>query len=173
MEEIVIVHIVNNISKGNMIYVLVGPIASGKSTYCKRKAQEGALIVNDDSIVNALHADQYGAYDKDLKPLYKSLEMSIIAYAVAVNRDVVVDRPSYKRTTRRRYIEMAHSIDAEVTAIIFENFGPEVHAKRRFESDSRGYTYEGWLRVAKEHESLREPVDVHEGFDHIEYIRPY
>lgn len=156
-----------------MIYVLVGPIASGKSTYCKKKAQEGALIVNDDSIVNALHADQYGAYDKELKPLYKSLEMSIIAYGVAIGRDVVIDRPSYKKSTRRRYVEMAHSIDAEVTAVVFENFGPEVHAKRRFESDSRGYTYDGWLRVAQEHESLREEISTSEGFDHLEHVKAY
>ena len=41
-----------------MIYVLVGPIASGKSTYAQKMAVErGALIVNDDSIVTAIQGE--------------------------------------------------------------------------------------------------------------------
>jgi hypothetical protein len=36
--------------------ILVGPIASGKSTFARKRATEGALIINDDALAAILHA---------------------------------------------------------------------------------------------------------------------
>jgi predicted kinase len=157
-----------------MIYILIGPIASGKSTFAKKKAKEGALIINDDSIVNALHANEYTLYNKDLKILYKQLEMVIITTGVALGRDIVIDRPCHSRSTRQRYTEIARSIDHPVTAVLFSDFGPEMHARRRSESDARGYDYEYWLRVAKEHQKMMQPLDaVAEGFNFVQKVDWY
>ena len=53
-----------------MLELLVGPIASGKSTYSNKAAKEGAIIVNDDAIVTALHGGDHTLYDKALKPRF-------------------------------------------------------------------------------------------------------
>ena len=37
------------------VEILVGPIASGKSTYLKHRVSQGAITINDDAIVNAVH----------------------------------------------------------------------------------------------------------------------
>lgn len=152
-----------------MIEILVGPIASGKSTYAVQRAHEGALIINDDSIVNALHANQYGLYDKTLKPLYKQLEMIIISTGIALGRDIIIDRPCCKRKTRARYLEIGHSLEVPVYAVLFgdPDNPPETYAKRRFESDSRGQSLEFWIEVAKRHAKLFEHVNVSEMFDEI------
>jgi len=52
------------------IQILVGMIASGKSTYSKHAARLGFIVVNDDAIVNAVHGEDYTLYDKKLKLLW-------------------------------------------------------------------------------------------------------
>jgi hypothetical protein len=48
---------------------------------------------------------------------------------------------------------------------------PEEHAKRRYESDSRGYSLEYWTKVAKAHLAEYEPPTLNEGFTEIkEYV---
>ena len=137
--------------------ILVGPISSGKSTFCKQSAELGNIIVNDDSIVTAVHGGNYLLYEKQLKLLYKSIENNIIAMAFSLGRNVVIDRPNHSVKTRQRYIGLGHAFDAHVCLVMFERASPEVHAKRRCLSDNRGYDYAYWLDAAQRHESLYEP----------------
>jgi predicted kinase len=150
------------------VYVLVGMIASGKSTYCKNAAKAGQIILNDDAIVNLVHADNYSAYTSNLKILYKSIENTIVSLALSIGRPVVVDRGlNVSKNARRRFIALANSFDVPCEAIRFEFEGAAVHAKRRYESDSRGQSHEYWLKVAQVHEGLYEPPDITEGFNKI------
>lgn len=149
------------------LQLLIGPISSGKSTFCKSAAEKGAIIVNDDAIVTAIHGGNYKLYDKTLKPLYKIIENTVIQTGLIMGRTVIVDRPNYSKSMRSRYISIAKSLDVPVDAIIMEHFTSEIHAKRRMESDSRGYDYEYWLKVANHHKSLAEEPDLSEGFDKI------
>jgi predicted kinase len=151
-----------------MIELLIGPIASGKSTYSLKRAREGALIINDDAIVQAVHGGDYRLYDKNLKPLYKHIELSIMSLAESFDRDVVIDRPNLKADTRRRYIQIAKSLDIkDIRGIIFKNCGPEEHARRRFFSNNRGNTFDQWLVIAKHHDTIFERPDISEGFSSI------
>lgn len=150
------------------LYVLIGPIASGKSTFSRRMAADGAVVINDDSIVTALHGGDYSLYDTTLKPLYKSVEHHIILTALALGRDVVVDRPNHRRSTRMRYVGLAKSVDALTCGVMFSRHSPEVHARRRFDSDARGKTLEYWEKVALTHNHVYERVDHEvEGFDKV------
>lgn len=154
-----------------MLQVLCGPIASGKSSYCKNAAQAGFLIVNDDSIVNMLHADIYTLYDKNLKILYKSIENHAISTALAMGKCVVVDRGlNCSISGRQRWIALAKSFDVGCDAIVFKNEGPKIHAERRSKSDDRGHDYEYWLKVAQAHQSNYKEPAVEEGFDNIHYV---
>jgi predicted kinase len=153
------------------IQLLVGMIASGKSTYSKNAAKKGILCVNDDSIVNMLHADQYVMYDKKLKILYKSIEINIVINALSLGKTVVIDRGlNVSLQGRKRWISLANSFDVPCEAIVFKNEGPDVHARRRTSSDPRGYAFEYWLEVAKYHNnSYSEPSEL-EGFEVINHI---
>ena len=152
------------------IEILVGPIASGKSTYCKIAAKQGAVIVNDDAIVTLIHADDYTLYDKSLKPLYKVTENAILQTALTMGRKVIVDRPNHSIRMRRRYIGLAHSLDAEATIVMFKRESPAVHAKRRVNSDARGHDLAYWTMVAESHDLLYEaPNKQIEQFDSLCY----
>lgn len=149
-----------------VVKILVGPIASGKSTWCKMAADDGFIFVNDDAIVQAVHAGDYTAYDESLKPVYKSIENQILQVSLAMGRSVVIDRPNCTLESRKRYISLAKSIDARTMAIVFPVESFYTHAFRRYQHDSRGLSLEHWERVAREQvESYQVPCKRNEDFD--------
>lgn len=142
-----------------MLELLVGPIASGKSTYCRKAASEGAIILNDDSIVNAVHGGDYCLYEKSLKPLYKGVENTIVCMALSMGRRLIIDRPNHSKKMRRRYIGLAHSFDTSVQIVMFKRETPEVHGERRFNSDARGHSLDYWVDVAIAQQKIYEAPD--------------
>ena len=153
------------------IQVLVGMIASGKSTYAKNAAKTGVLCVNDDALVNMLHADDYTLYDKKLKILYKSIENQAISTILAMGRTTIVDRGLNVSTAgRQRWIALAKSFDVPCEAIVLPYQGPEIHARRRFESDAPGHEYDYWFRVANHHHNQYCVPTLEEGFSKIHSI---
>jgi predicted kinase len=153
------------------IQVLVGMIASGKSTYARNAAKSGIICVNDDAIVNMIHADDYTLYDKKLKPLYKSVENHAIAAALLLGRSVLVDRGlNCSVEGRQRWIALAKSFDVPCEAICFTNDGPQVHAERRAKADSRGHDADYWIRVANCHNDQYKYPSVDEGFAKVHHM---
>jgi predicted kinase len=152
-----------------MIEVLVGMIASGKSSWAKDRADAGWIIINDDSIVSAVHAQDYLLYNEALKPLYKSIEDHTLHTAVAMGKDVVIDRGvDVSTSSRQRWIALGRSLDVPVRAVLFEVFSPEIHAQRRVDSDARGHDYDYWLNsVAKPHLARYQEPTTDEGFSDI------
>jgi predicted kinase len=149
------------------VEILIGMIASGKSTYCAKRAKEGAIIVNNDSIVMAVHGGDYHLYDKKCEPIYKSIEEHITSAAMLAGRDVVIDRTGLSRNVRARFISMAKSRGYKAIGIIFPAESIDVHAKRRADSDGRGYDYAYWLKIAGHHISGYQVPEISEGFDEL------
>lgn len=157
-------------SKGK-VYVTIGTIASGKTTFTKKVAKDlKAIIINDDAIVMALHGNNYLAYDESNKTLYKTIENNIMMHALALGRDVIYDMPNMSRARRKRPIGIAKAMDAKVIAVQFPLKTAEEHAQRRFRSDNRGRTEEDWLKVAQRHIDEYEAPTFEEGFDDIRII---
>lgn len=121
--------------------------------------------MNDDSIVESVHAGEYGLYDDSLKTLYKATQTAILTHALAMKKPVIVDTGSRTRAARARWVSLAHSLDVPVYAIVFPKSTPDVHAWRRMLSDGRDMTYDDWVKVAEHHDRLYESVDYTEGFD--------
>lgn len=152
------------------IHVLIGMIASGKSTYCQSAAKAGILSMNDDAIVQLLHGSDYSLYDKNLKILYKSIETSIVSLCLCQGKIVAIDRGvNISVASRKRWIAIAHSYDVPCEAIVFPKDTPEVHAARRAK-DGRGHDYDYWLWVATRHNSSYNVPSLDEGFDKIHAI---
>jgi len=151
----------------NCVWILVGPIAAGKSSHCGWAAKHGKIIINDDAIVELVHGGDYLLYDKSLKPFYKSIENYILQAALLAGRDVIIDRPNVKRSTRARYISIATAMGAEVVAVLFPWGTDEEHARRRMAFDSRGLDYDYWLRACQWHRKFYEAPALEEGFSEI------
>ena len=150
------------------VIIMIGPMCSGKSTFCRAAARAGYLIANDDAIVQAVHGGEYTRYSKTLKPLYKGIELEIIKTGLALGRDVIVDRATNMNLhCRRKYIGMATSLDAQAVGILTVNHGPEEHARRRFAKNNRGLSYEHWLQAAQRHSLEFVTPSLAEGFTEI------
>jgi predicted kinase len=154
------------------IEVLVGTICSGKSTWCKTLAQEGWIVINDDAIVNAVHANNYTLYKKELKPLYKSIEDHIFHTAIAMGKNVVIDRGLNNSIhSRKRWLALAKTLDTPIGAVVFPVWKPEEHARRRIACDGRGHDFAYWLKVAERHLNDWETPTLEEGFDYIDHYQ--
>jgi predicted kinase len=148
--------------------LLIGPIASGKSTYAATRAREGGvLVVNDDAVVMMVHGGNYNGYDQRLRPVYKTIEHAAIVAGLLADHHVIVDRTCNDARTRRRYVELGRLYNASVIATVFPRQSPDVHAQRRFKTDPRGYTLDKWREVARRHEEQYEQVTIAEGYDRV------
>lgn len=152
--------------------VLVGMIASGKSTYARKRADEGALVISHDDLTEMLHA-RY-RYEDGLREVYRGIEKALAVEILLSGRDVIIDRTHLTRESRARWVRFARATiyRPRIVAVVFPVESPGVHAERRFESDSRGRPWEDWVRVALHHHAqyLEEPIKDDEGFDEIKWI---
>jgi predicted kinase len=165
------------VNRNQMIYLCVGMIASGKSTFARKQAKEGAIIINHDDLTEMCHGEY--RYEQGLRECYRRMEEDIAEAALDAGRSVIIDRCHLTAESRRRWIEFAGHYDilvnfgrgpmTKVVAVAFPVEAPEVHARRRFEADPRGRSYDEWLSVARhQHEQhLAEPLSEGEGFDEI------
>ena len=152
------------------VEILVGNIASGKSTYARERARQGALVVSMDAILTALHGGLY-AYDKKLKETYKLIQAALITAAIRADRDVVVDDRNHTEIKRARLISIAAAEGEPVAATVFEREEPMVHTERRMKAGSRGIVGSKWFEVADTTDREWQEPNATEGLDRITYIR--
>lgn len=153
------------------VYLFIGTVGSGKSTAALQLIkEEGCIVINDDAIVNSIHGGDYTLYEKRLKPLYKGIENYIFTTAIALHESIIIDRGvNMTIDSRRRWIGMAHSLDVDISAIVFPIKEPEWHLQRRSNSKDglRGLSPQKWLENIKYHIKSYEKPTFKEGFDDI------
>lgn len=167
------------------IEVLVGPVASGKSTYARKRAAEGALVVCHDDLCRQVHAgNPVGpnacGYEPALRDCYRGIEEALAWRILNAGRDCIVDRTHLTRESRKRWLDWVRGYislstyegrgpEVRVVAVTFPIERAEVHAHRRFESDPRGRSLSEWIGVAVHHagQAEAEPLAAAEGFAEI------
>lgn len=153
------------------VELLVGMIGSGKTTYARQRAKEGAMIVSHDELTEMLHGEY--TYLPDFRETYKAMMRSLAFYSLEAGRDVIIDRTHLTRESRVHWTGYVHQINrtvrpfqgvgkVEVVAVVFPVGTPELHARRRFDHDARGRPYQDWLKVAQGHfeQAKAEPLDM-------------
>lgn len=158
------------------IEILIGMIGSSKSTYARKRADAGALIAAHDDLTAMVHA-RY-RYEQGLRECYRRMEEAIVTEVIDIGRDAVIDRTHLTRESRQRWLDFAllklprmlgDFLSIPVIAVTFPIESAEVHARRRYEADPRGRSYEEWLFVAQHHaqQAREEPLELSEGFARI------
>lgn len=157
------------------IELLVGTIGSGKSTYARKQADNGAVIICRDEILQMVH----GRYRQEnlLGCMYRRIEEDIAKIAFDMGKPVVIDRTNLTREHRTKWIDFGIEHRKPVIAVVFPVEKPEIHARRRFEADPRGKSLFGWEQVAigQVDQAKWQPVRLAEGFKKIvdgEFVAP-
>lgn len=153
-----------------ILEILVGMIASGKSTYARLRAGDGALVVNHDTIVDSLHGGDYTLYNSGLGPVYKTIELQMIMAALSTGRDVIVDRTNLDRKRRARYIQLADMFKVPAVCTLMEFDDPRAHASRRVVAGARGVSRTKWIEVAEFHLDEYQEPKLDEGLDRIQVV---
>jgi predicted kinase len=161
------------------VQILIGNIASGKSTWSASRAKEDFLIVSSDLISSAVHGGVYTKWSEDCRDLYNEIESTIAWTALELGRSVVIDKTNVTKRAREKWINMSRSFGARCEAILFPFCHPDKHAHARFNSDSRGVTFERWKQVANDFDNSYQEPTLDEGFDEIirlpvfpEFLKP-
>lgn len=131
-----------------ILELLIGNIASGKSSWTRPRTAAGWITVNHDSLVRSMHGGRYD-WERQVPGLKTELGVLIVGAAGAAGRSVVVDNTNRSRNDRQPFIEAARRSGLRVRAVLFPKASPETHARRRFQSDARDMSYDYWLEVAR------------------------
>lgn len=131
-----------------ILYILIGPIASGKSTWSKNfiKDNPETLIVNRDSLREMVYGEYLFLPEKE--PIIKRMAIECTKIALWNDYDVIIDETNLTRKKRESFLKNLKDVmeeDIEYKYIYFSSQNGNV--ERRMKSDSRGYTKEKWQEV--------------------------
>lgn len=158
------------------VYVLVGNVASGKSTYIKTSGLDGAVISKDDFRKHFGHFKGVGyLYDTNTE-LYidKIAEAYFNCYCKIGVENIFIDDTNMTYYDRSFYKYNAKDYGYGVVAVVFEDCGEDEHVKRRMNAvgdhHHGGVSEETWRKVYREKRQRYEKPTLDEGFDEIIYL---
>lgn len=138
------------------IFLLVGLLGSGKSTWARKKVQEepNTIIINRDSL-RTMFFGRYG-YTPEVEGLVRTSAVAIMGAAFRFGFDVVIDETNLTRGKRaewfRKIFETYHSeygtgIEENVDFEVVHFLESENNLAYRAVDDLRGLTLEEWGEV--------------------------
>jgi len=147
------------------IYLPVGMIGSGKSTWARKFIAENSSvrIVAGDDIRLMLGGGAY-EYDPILEPAVIDILMQATETALEYGLDVILDECycSLSIAMRKRVMELF--CDYTVIAVVFPEKGMKDRIEDKVTKGLRGKTVSYWKRVFTEMAEVYEPVSGAEGF---------
>ena len=104
--------------KNKALLILVGPPASGKSTWGKKFAEDnGVVYVSTDAIRKEIGS---GEADQSVSAAAFGIARSRVSRALASGKSAMIDATSVNRKARRDWINMGRGHGAYVIAVAFE-----------------------------------------------------
>ena len=155
------------------VWVLVGQIASGKSTWVNNQDMEGVIISKDDLRKNyAYMIYQDYIYDDYLEPIIQNIcELTLYACLHLEVENIIIDETNMTRKSRSWIFDVRDISDYRVVAVVFPDFGEDVHVQRRMKDNHGQVTETKWREVYRDKKKrYQEPIE-QEGFDEIIYIK--
>ena len=111
------------------IHILIGNIATGKTTLAKKLSDAGCLPISLD-FLRAMKTGTY-VFDEELEPLLKECEERIIEAAMMRGMDIVVDDARFVLLSHRMYIyDLAREFDYDVFCHIMPKVSKEESVRR-------------------------------------------
>lgn len=150
------------------VTMLVGQIASGKSSLCD-KDKDSTVISKDDlryefaTLVNKAYL-----YDELLEQNIDTLFKNSFKIMLSLGIDnLIIDETNMTKEGRRYYINKAKEFGYKVKAIVFPDLGEDTHVKRRLNNNHGDTSEETWREVYREKKARYEEPTKEEGFDEV------
>lgn len=145
--------------------ILCGLPGSGKTTWAKRNASFGCVIINRDAIRSMI----YGEYRYVVDDESMILDMAFSAATCAINcdRDIIIDETGANPTTRKSWIEHFKKFRYEVRCVYFTTPAEECIRRRKIED--KGYSQD-WAKVILGMKDRWVAPKIEEGYDRLTTI---
>jgi len=150
------------------LYVMIGNIGSGKSTWAREKVKSTprTIIVNRDALRTMVGGGEY-IFDKEMEPFIKHASRGVIEEALLEEYNVIVDETNLTKAHRYELIQIVDWVVGSDVRIVFV-YCPENKRNIQFRSNNlRGYTPEYWQEVYDHMAEIIEPPSEDEGADEI------
>ena len=150
------------------LYMLVGNIATGKSTVAKTLCKdENTVCVSLDALRYMIKAGDY-IFDPIYENAIREIEDSIINEFMWHNFDIVVDDAKLVSPLKRaELLNQAHEKDYDVICVRMPETPKETCVKRRMSEPHGKYNKERWEQVWEMFNSMYVKPTKLEGFDEI------
>lgn len=151
------------------LYMIIGIVGSGKSTWAKMKAaeKEKAIIVNRDSIRSMIKGEYI--YSKELEALVKDISNAALHKAIINGYDVIIDETNITREKREQWIKAANCMklhNQELNIVYVWCTEMERNIVYRM-NDLRGISKEKWEEVIQGMKEKFEAPDPEEGYNEL------
>ena len=103
--------------KKSHLIVMVGNIASGKSTYIKDLVKKGYVVVCKDGIRYSLGGGEY-IFNPKYEPGIHEATMKLFVRLLLEGENIVIDETNMTVKTRKPYMIHARMTDYKITAVI-------------------------------------------------------
>jgi predicted kinase len=138
------------------LIVLVGPPASGKSTWAKQNGR-GVVHVSQDDLIDAISPD---GFEHIYRPIYAAGEDAVARTALGEGHTVIVDRTNRTRALRYRWLAIACEAGCPAIAVTMRAPFALCRECNRCRPDKRRLSEERMERMI----AAFEPVSLDEGF---------
>jgi predicted kinase len=141
------------------LVVLVGPPASGKTTWARQNGR-GAIHVSQDDLIETITPD---GFDHVYRSVYYAAENAVAQAALEADYTVIVDRTNRTREHRKRWLRIAAEARSPVAAVVMPAAAPTCLSRNSLREGPRRLSD---LRMERMLAAL-EPVCQDEGFSAI------
>jgi len=129
------------------LVLLIGNIASGKSTIAKKFDKAGYLVVSSDSIRYMLHPNEY-KFDIDEEYIVNQTKKSCVQTAMELGFNIIVDDAGNSLKTKREWIvSLAKEKCYKLIAITMPFVSKSTAVKRRLKDNHGKYDKARWEEV--------------------------
>jgi predicted kinase len=151
------------------ILILVGNIASGKSTYCKELAKDGYVILSCDSLRYMIGANTY-TFDISKEPILAQTILTMYKLFQELGYNIVIDETNMSQIRRAPFI--ANKLHGyKIKAIVFPPRTIDDSVKSRLLNNHGDTPACVWAEVWKRKKEQFQYPSYEEGFDDVIYRR--
>ena len=112
------------------LILLIGNIASGKSTLSKEYAEKGYVVVSRDAIRYMVGAGEY-VFNPDLEPVIKTGTQALLEKFLEDELCIVYDEVNVCESLRQPTIELAKKYGYTITAVVLPRISKKKSVNRR------------------------------------------
>jgi len=148
------------------LIVLVGNIASGKTTYARTLVKKGFISVYRDGLRYSIGSGNY-VFNKKIEPIIADLHLHCLKTFLSSGYNIVVDETNVTKALRARYITAGKKNKYKIECHILPTIPVKEAIKRRMKDNFGGYSVSTWRRIYHMFSDRYEAPVISEGFDRV------